>query len=137
MPIKTSSAKLCTDPYEIYICIEGALPKAMNKVMRSHWRKNHQDGSRWKELIQRAVLTMRPAIPLTKASISITRHSYRMLDYDGLVASMKPLVDGLKGFVIEDDTWKVTGPWKVDQKFRSKAHGHLLEVWVREIKSHN
>lgn len=74
-----------------------------------------------------------PTAPLQKARIVIVRHSFRMLDYDGLVGSMKPVVDALvTAGVLIDDNWGVTGPWIVKQTFRPKKDGPLLEISVIE-----
>lgn len=57
-----------------------------------------------------------------------------MLDYDGLVGSMKPVVDALVTCgILKDDSYKVTGPWDVTQSFRPKKSGELLEVFVTEV----
>jgi hypothetical protein len=75
-----------------------------------------------------------PTSPLTKAKLTIVRHYYRTLDYDGLVGSMKPVVDGLiHAGVISDDSWGVLGQWDVSQKFRPKKLGPLLEINIREL----
>jgi len=74
-----------------------------------------------------------PKVPLRRVKISIVRHSHRTLDFDGAVASMKPVVDAIvSAGIIFDDSWKVTGPWIVDQKFRPKSAGPLLEVSIEE-----
>lgn len=75
-----------------------------------------------------------PATPLKKARITITRHFWRTLDYDGLVGSMKPIVDALvTAGVLVDDSWAVTGPWVVSQEHRLKKDGPLLTVLVEEL----
>lgn len=134
---KATSARLSSDPYELYIAVAGELPKATNKLLGAHWKHKHGNAVKWKTIVQRACLNYRPAELLSQARITIIRHHYRMLDYDGLVASQKPVVDGLKGLILKDDTWKITGPWKVDQRFRAKAEGPLLEIWIREVKLEN
>lgn len=75
-----------------------------------------------------------PPTPLKKARITIVRHFWRTLDYDGLVGSMKPIVDALvDAGVLIDDNYKVTGPWIVTQEHRTKSAGPLLTVCVEEI----
>lgn len=75
-----------------------------------------------------------PTAPLQKASITIVRHSHRMLDFDGLVGSLKPVVDALvSAGVLSDDSWGVVGRWNVDQKFRSKSSGPMLEIFVKQL----
>lgn len=75
-----------------------------------------------------------PLKPLAKAKIKLVRHSHRMLDYDGLVGSMKPVVDALvSARILIDDRWSVTRSWNVDQVFREKKLGQLLEIEVTEV----
>lgn len=85
----------------------------------------------WDVLIFGLVRGRLPEKPLEKARIRIVRHSFRTLDYDGLVGSMKPVVDALVTCgVLQNDTWNVTGQWDVTQEFRPKNAGPLLEVSV-------
>ncbi len=75
-----------------------------------------------------------PKEPLTRAKISVVRHSHRMLDYDGLVGSLKPVVDAFVSCgVLSDDSWNVTGVWDVNQKFRAKKDGQLLEILIQQL----
>ena len=54
-----------------------------------------------------------------------------MLDFDGLVGSVKPVIDGLtRAGVIKDDSWGVVGAWQVDQVFRPKKEGPRIEIIV-------
>lgn len=110
-----------------------SLPKSLNKKLRSHFHKNNKENNSWDRMIYFKVLKFKPPTPLIKCKIAIIRHSHRMLDYDGLVGSMKPVVDALvdSGIMI-DDTWKVTGPWVVNQEFRPKKLGPLLQIFVYE-----
>jgi hypothetical protein len=76
----------------------------------------------------------KPKDPLTKANITLIRHSYRYLDYDGLVGSFKPVVDALVSCgVLIDDNWGVTGKWNVDQRFRAKKEGPMLEILIQSL----
>ncbi len=75
-----------------------------------------------------------PPEPLKKARIRLVRHFYKTLDYDGLVGSMKPVVDALvTSGVLIDDSWKTLHVWDCDQVFRPKKDGPLLEIFVNEI----
>ncbi len=118
--------------FKLYLEID-AVPKSLNVKLRSHYLKNHRERLAWTNLIGYH-LKDRPEKPLSKVSISIVRHAHRMLDYDGLVGSMKPIVDALKHLrIIIDDSWNVTGAWNVSQKFRPKAEGQRLEILVQEL----
>lgn len=132
MPIKASASITGFGPYQIYIRIEGDLPKATNALLGAHWRKKHANAVLWKKIVYNAAYAFRPQQILETATIKIQRSSHRMLDFDGLVASCKPVVDGLKGLILRDDSWARTGPWNVTQEFRAKANGPLLEIWITQ-----
>ena len=119
--------------YSLYLQIH-SLPSSLNKKLRSHRFKNHKENKSWDFIIDLNCSGKKPNAPLPKASISIIRHSYRTLDYDGLVGSMKPVVDALVTCgVLVDDSWNVLGKWNVDQRFRSKSDGPLLEILVQAM----
>ncbi len=110
------------------------VPKALNRMLRSHYHKNNQSNKAWDFMVAMECARLKPREPLQKASLTLIRHSHRFLDYDGLVGSMKPVVDALvSAQVIIDDSWAVTGAWQVTQMFRPKKDGSKLVVIVDEI----
>lgn len=49
----------------------------------------------------------KPQRPLTGFTLSITRYGKKTLDFDNLISSFKPAIDGLKmAGIIKDDSWK-------------------------------
>jgi hypothetical protein len=127
--------------YHLSFIIEKC-PEPQNKKNKRHWGARNAEAQEWAVLVQAALMwnnsevkfTHKPIEPLRKAQITIVRHSERMLDYDGLVGSMKPVVDALvKNGILADDSWPITGPWIVNQKFRAKKLGQLTQVIVEEI----
>lgn len=111
------------------------LPRSLNKSLRTHYHQYNKLKKQWHDIM---IIESRfkglPNTPLTKAKLKIVRHNFRMLDYDGLVGSLKPVVDGLiEAKVIKDDSWGVLGQWEVNQVFRSKKDGPLLEIEVIQI----
>lgn len=109
------------------------MPCPLNVALRKHYKARHNDKLRWYNYIQAETHGKRPQKPLTRALITITRYSSRTLDFDGLAGSLKPVVDALKiSNIIIDDSWKVTGPWVLDQKFKPRAEGERLEIRVDE-----
>ncbi len=95
-----------------------------------------RDQKAWASEIWAEVYGKLPPKPLQRARVAITRHSHRMLDFDGVVGSMKPVVDALvTNKILSDDSWKVLGAWNVDQKFRPERLGPLLEIVVFELPS--
>ena len=118
--------------YSLKIEID-SLPKSLNKKLRSHFHKNKKENDSWDRMIYFKCLRLLPVKPLSKAKIKLIRHSHRTLDFDNCVASMKPVVDALVDCgVLSDDSWKVLGKWEVDQVFRPKKNGCLLEIEVIE-----
>lgn len=111
------------------------LPKSLNKKLRwgAKW-SNIKENRGFDFLIMGMVARQLPPEPLKKARISIVRHSWRTLDFDGLVGSMKPVVDALvSAGVLANDDWKTLGAWDIDQQFRPKKEGPLLTVSVVEL----
>lgn len=119
--------------YQIKIELN-ALPKSLNKKLRGHWTKNHRENCHWDTMIYSLVRYKLPPTPLNKAKIKIVRHFWAKMDFDGLVGSLKPVVDALvTAGVLIDDKWDVLGAWEVDQVFRPKKAGPLLQIEITEI----
>lgn len=118
--------------YQLQIEID-AFPKSLNKKLRGHWGKNHRENCLWDTLIFQLVRYKLPPAPLSKAKIKIVRHFWAKMDFDGLVGSLKPVIDALvTSGVIKDDRWDVLGAWEVDQVFRAKKLGPLLQIEITE-----
>jgi hypothetical protein len=120
--------------YKLFLQID-ELPKSLNKGLRTNRFKYQRLNKQWDFMVAcRVGEKGTPEKPLQKANITLIRHAHRTLDYDGLVGSMKPIVDALVTCgVLSDDSWAVTGRWNVDQKFRSKSEGPLLEILIQEM----
>ena len=70
-------------------------------------------------------------MPLEKFNLSITRHGARALDYDNLISSFKPFIDGLVlSKIIENDSWRFIRQINTDQKIGKEKK---LVITVREI----
>lgn len=119
--------------YKLHFVVH-SLPKSLNKSLRTHRFKAHAQNKTWDLLIYGIIRGHLPKEPLKKARIKIVRHFYRTLDYDGLVGSLKPVVDAIvDAGVLVDDSWGVLGAWEVRQEFRQKKDGPLLEIEVIEV----
>lgn len=119
--------------YQLQIEIN-ELPQSLNKKLRKHWTKNHRENNLWDTLIYQKVFRQLPPTPLKRAKLRIVKHFWRTMDFDGFVGSLKPVVDALvTAGVIEDDSWKVLQAWEVDQVFRDKKLGPLLQIEIIEV----
>lgn len=95
--------------FEMEINLKG-LPKTANGS-HGHWHAMAKQKKTWKiNASNAAIKAGLPEAPLTKAKITCTRHSTTECDFDNLVISFKPLIDGLKlAGVISDDKSSVIG----------------------------
>lgn len=90
-------------PYALEIELDG-LPKLQSGAW-GHWRTRRKHDERWKDLIGWEVVRLGPPPKLLDfASVECIRFSTREPDWDNLVASFKPLIDGLIGTVLVDDS---------------------------------
>lgn len=87
------------------------LPKMSNQLLRGHWRAKHGHAVKWKAYaIGEIERNGKPARPLQKATLSLTRHSSHEPDFDGLVSSFKHIIDALvTSEVIENDKQSIIG----------------------------
>ena len=86
------------------------LPKLPNQLLGQRWFIRSRHATRWKALVAQQVIRRAPEIPLTKASLTLTRISSREPDYDGLVGSFKAVIDALVDYrVLAGDTMKIIG----------------------------
>ncbi len=110
------------------------LPKTLNTILGAHRFVKSNNAKQWRKLIFFTVRGYQPTKPLEKAQLTFIRHNWRTLDYDSLVACFKPVCDGLvDAKLLKNDTWKITGPWIVDQKYCPRGEEHI-EIFVKEIK---
>ena len=111
------------------------LPTSLNKKLRwgAKW-KNVSENRFWDNEIRFLTLRKLPPVPLKRAKLKIVKHFWRTMDFDGFVGSMKPVVDALvSAGILEDDSWKVLQAWEVDQVFRPKKNGPLLQIEILEL----
>ncbi len=107
--------------YMIEINLEG-LPRTANGS-HGHWRVKAQRTKALKQRVFAKAWPLRPAVPLSRARITLTRISSVEPDYDNLVISFKPVLDGLRqAGIISDDKMSVIGrPDYLWQKCAPKA----------------
>lgn len=109
------------------------VPKSLNRELRTHRFARSRSNQSWDLIIFHMVRNRLPPSPLQKAHLKLVRRYYRTLDFDGLVGSMKPVVDALvTAKVLKDDSWNTLGVWDVSQEFRPKALGPELEIFLAE-----
>lgn len=85
---------------EIFI---GELPRTPNGS-HGHWRVKAAATKLWRTRVEGLARPFKPESPLSLAKVTCTRFSSHEPDFDNLVSSFKPLVDGLKaaGVIVDD-----------------------------------
>jgi hypothetical protein len=77
-----------------------------------------------------------PKEPLAKFKLSFVRYGVRPLDYDNLISSLKPFIDGIKlAGIIEDDKWEYVKHIEVDQ-VKSKTEKKLVITVKEDVPTH-
>jgi hypothetical protein len=96
------------------------LPESLNTTQRKY--KNpfarNKYYKQWYDIIYLASIRQKPVTPWEKVHLTINVYRAKRFwrDYDGLVASLKPVVDGIvRAGHIKDDNYDVTGPWHIRQ----------------------
>ncbi len=110
------------------------LPKTVNAWRGMHWRFRHAEDKKWKKIVGELLLSHRkPAAPLKRAKLKLTRFSLVCPDHDGLVSSFKGVVDALvKNGVLEDDSFAHIGVPEYRWEKASPKQGRI-EVMVEEV----
>lgn len=124
--------------YRLEFSLPG-LPRTTN-ASHVHWAIKSKHNKKWKEAVYwRAHKLGLPVKPLASAKLTLTRFSAKEPDFDGLVSSFKPLIDGLtKAGVILDDKQSVIGQPRYLWQFAKMREGRvtiLVESVDVDLKS--
>lgn len=110
-------------PYILELIIPFCPPRIDN-IFRLSMHKRNREIKEQYGVISRLIIGKKPNSPLKKATISILRYSDRFMDYDNTVSSYKCFIDAMVlAGVLEDDSFKITGKWNVDQVFLPRKAG--------------
>lgn len=118
--------------YSLRLTLKGK-PKSANELYGSHWRVRSKNAKLWKSLVWAAVQNHKPLKPLHRFEVTLTVYRSRLMDFDGCVSTAKPVIDGLKDLVIEDDGWlNSCGAWQVFQH-KCKRGSEAMVVRIIEV----
>jgi len=111
-------------------------PETANKLLGQTWRKRKRNADTYKAKVMAVTRNYFldyckrfPRLKSVKLDIAVFRS--RLMDYDGCVSTLKPVIDGLKDIVLHDDSWEVTGPWQVDQ-YKCKRGEEKIAIIIEE-----
>ena len=104
-----------------------------NRTRGKHWSQIRKTGNAIKREIALLSKGNRPKTPLDKFKIKIVRHAVKEMDWDNLVASLKPAIDALHlSQIIKNDSWKYIRFIDIVQ-VKSKTERKLV-ITVEEIQ---
>jgi Holliday junction resolvase RusA-like endonuclease len=119
-------AKVATDSgkYTLEFQLSG-LPRTTNGS-HGHWRTKQAQVKALKARVFASCWHLRPDVPLSLARITLTRASSVEPDYDNLVISFKPVIDGLRqaGVIVDDKRKNVGRPEYLWEKCKP-GDGHI------------
>ena len=107
------------------------LPRRPNGS-HGHWARINAERKKWHALVGHAI-SYKPKEPIKQCRVTCIRSTADLVDYDNLVMSFKPVIDGLVIHgIIQDDSMRVI----VDRRYcfekttRKDAH---ITVCVEEL----
>jgi hypothetical protein len=123
-----SNCSLCSQ--EAFTVDLRGLPDLQGHRSRVHWAKRHRHDRQWREAVGWAAKDWRLPAPFDFAHVVFTRFSSSEPDHDNLVASCKPLVDGLvdAGVLVDDSPRHVTCSYRWERAKRGEGHVRIA-VW--------
>jgi hypothetical protein len=102
------------------------LPKPINRQMSMHWTAKGEYVRSWHAQVAAHIGKNKPAAPLKKARLTLIRFSSTEPDFDGLVSSFKPVLDGLiKCGVLEDDKPSNIGKSSYEWEYAKAKQGKI------------
>jgi hypothetical protein len=109
------------------------LPKPVNRLSGNHWGLYKKYREYWHALVSHCVTGKKPKAPLKRAQLTLVRYSSVAPDYDGMVSSWKPVIDGLvKTGVLEDDSMAHIGIPRFEWE-KAKPKAGKIFVGVEEL----
>lgn len=110
------------------------LPKLINAIGRKHWSFKQKESVLWRRLVHEQCLIAKITdLRLNSAALTLTRHSSRAPDSDGLVSSFKVVIDALvKCGVLKDDNFEVIGMPEYHWVKRPTKQGGMITVKIQK-----
>lgn len=102
-----------------------------NGLMQLHWAKYQKLKDKWIEY----VFEIQPKRHVGKVDITYTRKSVRMMDFDNLSASFKPVGDALEELgVIDDDSPATIRKFDVRWKKANMMRAQGVEIIIEDVE---
>lgn len=108
------------------------LPKMINRTSGKHWINKFKESVKWRGLVGAECYKAEiNDLKLDSAVLTLTRHSSKAPDSDGLVSGFKVVIDALvKHGVLIDDNYKIIGMPKYIWEYAPKKQGAFVTVKI-------
>ena len=118
--------------FKLEVIIPG-VPKIATNGPHGHWSVRSRERKKWRHLVVLAIGQKKPSSPFERVFCTFIRATCREPDFDNLVASMKPIRDGLvdAGIVVNDKTSNMPEAKYIWEK-AAKDNSHV-RVIVEEV----
>lgn len=116
-------------PYILEFEIKG-LPKSTNSFARVGWQARFAYSRKWKTWVKAVAVQKVPSSPLKTAKLTLTRHSSKEPDFDGLVSCFKCILDALVevGILENDKQSNIGQPTYLWQKTKMRQGKITIRV---------
>jgi hypothetical protein len=106
-------------------------PPSLNH--RLHWSQRSRLNKIWRLRVQNVIRGLEPSEPLERCHAVITKYGTRDMDFDNLVTSMKPVVDGLvdAGVMVDDKSRHFSCEYKFE---KCKRGTECLVIQLKEVE---
>ncbi len=127
-PVVTSAR----NPYELYLWVP-ELPPIFANGSHGHWSVKYRKVSALRGKTSFLVMEHAPAKSLERAKLTLVRYGSKEPDFDNLVSSFKPIIDGLvsAGIIVNDKQANIGQPQYLFVK--AKRDEGAFSVKVEEI----
>lgn len=111
------------------------LPKMINRTSGKHWINKFKESVKWRGLVGAECYKAEiNDLKLDSAVLTLTRHSSKAPDSDGLVSGFKVVIDALVKYgVLTDDNYKVIGMPNYKWEYAPKKLGGFIVVKIESV----
>lgn len=111
------------------------LPKMINRTSGKHWINKFKESVKWRGLVGAECYKAEiNDLKLDRAVLTLTRHSSKAPDSDGIVSGFKVVIDALVKYgVLTDDNYKVIGMPNYKWEYAPKKLGGFIVVKIESV----
>jgi len=99
---------------------------------RMHWRAKAKHNRQWREVARIMASRQKPPQPWPRVKLELTRYSSAPCDQDNNIASLKPVIDGIRdaGIMVDDNpncVESITARWETAKQNEGRVRVRVIE----------